>query len=279
MKFLAFDTSTETLSIAVQHGDRVYSVRGPGGARASASLIPDSMALLAQAGLTLAELDVIAFGQGPGAFTGLRGACAVAQGLAFGAGKPVLPVGSLMAVAEAARQQTGATRVLAVLDARMNEVYSAACEYVQAESPDTAKNLPYWREVQPLQVGAAAALHWPADAASHANVNAPMNAPVSGHVSPAWTVAGNAFEPYGAQMPAALQLADRAAGGQAQAHVQAIPDAEHMLRLLPALLAQGLAVSPELAMPVYVRDKVADTTAERAALAAAKLARQAAGGA
>jgi tRNA threonylcarbamoyladenosine biosynthesis protein TsaB len=275
MKFLAFDTSTETLSIAVQHGDRVYSVRGPGGARASASLIPDSMALLAQAGLTLAELDVIAFGQGPGAFTGLRGACAVAQGLAFGAGKPVLPVGSLMAVAEAARQQTGATRVLAVLDARMNEVYSAAYEYVQAESADTAKNLSYWREVQPLQVGTAAALHWPADEASHAKVNAP----VSGHVSPAWTVAGNAFEQYGSQMPAALQLTDQATGGQAQAHVQAIPDAEHMLRLLPGLLAQGLAVSPELAMPVYVRDKVADTTAERAALAAAKLARQAAGGA
>ena len=255
MKFLAFDTSTETLSIAVQHGDQVLGVRGPGGARASASLIPDSMALLARAGLALAELDVIAFGQGPGAFTGLRGACAVAQGLAFGAGKRVLPVGSLMAVAEAARQQTGATRVLAVMDARMNEVYSAAYEYILAASPDTPS---HWREVQPLQVGAAANLQWPADEAGRA------------HPGAAWAVAGNAFETYGAQMPQAVQQA---------AQVHAIPEAEHMLRLIPALLAQGLAVSPELAMPVYVRNKVADTTAERAAMAAAKLASQNPGGA
>ena len=251
MKFLAFDTSTETLSIAVQHGDQVHCVRGPGGARASACLIPDSMALLAQAGLTLADLDVIAFGQGPGAFTGLRGACAVAQGLAYGAGKAVLPMGSLMAVAEAARQQTGATRVLAVLDARMNEVYSAAYEYILAAGPDTPA---HWREVQALQVGAAADLHWPTDEAANA------------HPGTAWTVAGNAFAHYGDQMPPALQQA---------AQVTAIPDAEHMLRLVPALLAQGLAVPPEQAMPVYVRDKVADTTAERAVIAAAKLALQA----
>ena len=86
MKFLAFDTSTETLSIAVQHGDQVHCVRGPGGARASACLIPDSMALLAQAGLTLADLDVIAFGQGPGAFTGLRGALGSGGGSGTGSG-------------------------------------------------------------------------------------------------------------------------------------------------------------------------------------------------
>ncbi len=246
MKYLAFDTSTETLSIAVQHGERVRSVRGAGGPRASDRLIPDILALLAEVDLRLADLDVVAFGQGPGAFTGLRGACAVAQGLAFGANKRVLPIGSLLAVAEAARTQTGATRVLAVLDARMNEVYSAAYTYIQAENGDTA----HWREVQALRVGAAATLAWP-------------------HSESAWTVAGNAFAAYGEHMPAAVQHAPQ---------VIAIPDAECMLGLIPGLLAQDLAVPAEQAMPVYVRDKVADTTAERAVIAAAKLAHQAATG-
>lgn len=241
MKYLAFDTSTETMSIAVQHNDRVRCERSPGGAQASDHLIPTILRLLAEADLRLADLDVIAFGQGPGAFTGLRGACAVAQGLAFGSAKPVLPIGSLLAVAEAARVQQGATRVLAVLDARMNEVYSAAYEFVAGR----------WHNVQTLRVGAAEALqvpeHWLAEADSAA-----------------WVVAGNAFTGYGERMPAAVQAAPQ---------LQHIPDAEAMLSVVPDLLAQGLAVPPEQAMPVYVRDKVADTTAERAAIAAAKLAK------
>ncbi|ARU03468.1 tRNA (adenosine(37)-N6)-threonylcarbamoyltransferase complex dimerization subunit type 1 TsaB [Comamonas serinivorans] len=244
MNHLVFDTSTEVMSVAVRHGERVRAWRGAGGAQASDRLIPCVLELLDELGLRLADLDVIAFGQGPGAFTGLRGACAVAQGLAFGAGKPVLPIGSLLAVAEAARQQTGATQVLAVLDARMNEVYSAVYEYQPSETPGTAGT---WQEVSPVRVGPAGALAWP------------VNAAVSD-----WTVVGNAFAGYADQMPAPVQAAAR---------VTAVPDAECMLALIPGLLAQGLAVPADQAMPVYVRDKVADTTAERAALAAAKLAR------
>lgn len=240
MKYLAFDTSTETLSIAVQHGERRRCTRGAGGAQASDRLIPGILSLLAELDLRLADLDVLAFGQGPGAFTGLRGACAVAQGLAFGADKPVLPIGSLMAVAESARQQTGATRVLALLDARMNEVYSAVYEYTSTENTNT----PFWVEVQPLRVSSAGALLAPE--------------------GEGWTLAGNAFEAYGDQLPPALQALPRAV---------ATPDAEAMLALIPGLLAQNLAVPAEQAMPVYVRDKVADTTAERAAIAAAKLAK------
>ena len=103
-KFLAFDTSTEQMTVAVTDGVRVRQHSGPGGAQASLTLIPAILALLAESGLALSELDAIAFGRGPGSFTGLRTACAVAQGLAFGAnggaGIPVLPIDTLMAVAE-----------------------------------------------------------------------------------------------------------------------------------------------------------------------------------
>ena len=130
MNVLAFDTSTEALSIAVGRWQggvlRLWEHAGPGGAQASATLVPQAMALLGQAGIALRGLDAIAFGAGPGSFTGLRTACAVAQGLAFGAGVPVLPVDTLLAVAEEARHQHGCTQVLATLDARMDEVYVAA---------------------------------------------------------------------------------------------------------------------------------------------------------
>ena len=130
---LAFDTSTEQLSIGVQHGAHTDVRTLAGGAQASATLIPTAMAMLAQAGLTLRQLDAIVFGRGPGSFTGLRTACAVAQGLAFGADVPVLPVDTLLAVAEEARAQAGVAEapltVLAVLDARMAEVYSAVYDW------------------------------------------------------------------------------------------------------------------------------------------------------
>ena len=104
MNLLAFDTSTDTVSIAVQAGDAVWQHTGPGGSQASATLIPAIRSLLAQAGMSFSTLDAIVFGRGPGSFTGLRTACAVAQGLAFGArggaGVPVLPVDTLLAVAD-----------------------------------------------------------------------------------------------------------------------------------------------------------------------------------
>ena len=136
MNLLAFDTSTDVISIAVARGDQLWTHTGPGGSQASASLIPAIRNCMAQAGLGFADLDAIVFGRGPGSFTGLRTACAVAQGLAFGAqsatrpgGVPVLPVDTLLAVAEDARHQHGVHQVVAVLDARMDEVYTAPFEY------------------------------------------------------------------------------------------------------------------------------------------------------
>jgi len=233
MNLLAFDTSTDQLSIAVcrRGSAQVWTYTGPGGAQASPRLIPEILALLAQAGLRLQQLDAIAFGAGPGSFTGLRSACAVAQGLGYGAGVPLLAVDTLLAVAEQARSAqadpAAPLQVLAVLDARMDEVYSTRC---------------VWQDG-----------HWqrPADW----NVGKPETLTLE----PGWLLAGNAFAAYGPRLPQGL-------------HAEALPTASALLRLAPALLAAGLAVPAAQALPRYIRDNVAQTTAERAALKAAAVA-------
>lgn len=127
MKVLAIDCSTERLSLGLSNGSQRWQHDGEGGSKASATLIPAIMALLAKAQLQLSALDAIAFGRGPGSFTGLRTACAVAQGLALGAHLPVLPIDSLALLAQTARALS--PRVLSVLDARMGQVYVAAYEH------------------------------------------------------------------------------------------------------------------------------------------------------
>src|SRR3989441_9854458 len=122
---LAFDTSTEVMSVALLRAGSLSVREGEGGAQASMRLIPEALRLLSDAGCALRDVDAIAFGRGPGAFTGLRTACSVAQGLAFGAGKPVLPVDSLLAVAEDARSSVAPHSVWVAMDARMNEIYAA----------------------------------------------------------------------------------------------------------------------------------------------------------
>jgi tRNA threonylcarbamoyladenosine biosynthesis protein TsaB len=223
-RLLAFDTSTEVLSIAVRHGDRLLEHTGSGGAASSATLIPLILRMLADAGLSLAALDAIAFGRGPGSFTGLRTACAVAQGLGFGAGVPLLPIDTLQAVAEDAHHRFGAARVVAVLDARMDQVYTARYDFSR-----------------------------PLAEAGEAELLAPEQV-----VVPAgWSLAGNAFNAYGERLPTAAVRHD------------ALPTAAALLRLAPELLAAGRTVAPAEAWPLYVRDKVAQTTEERAAIKAA----------
>lgn len=234
MNLLAFDTSTEHLSVAVQCADgRQLAHQGEGGAQSSATLIPTLQHMLAQAGLALGQLDAIVFGRGPGSFTGLRTACAVAQGLAYGAHVPVLPVDTLLAVAEDARGRGGATQVIALLDARMNEVYSAACAWTAANG---------WAVHGELTVCAPESLALPT----------PPLAQPEGE----WVLAGNAFAAYGDRLPASLARLRR---------VEALPTAEALLALAPRLLAAGRAVPAAEALPLYVRDKVALTTAERLA--------------
>ena len=123
-RLLAIDTSTDRLVIALDTDGKLRTLDEEGGGRASARVLPAVLDLLDRAGLRAAGLDAVAFGRGPGAFTGLRTACAVAQGLAWGAGRPVLPLDSLLVVAEDARAQLGLARadeLWVAMDARMDE--------------------------------------------------------------------------------------------------------------------------------------------------------------
>ena len=131
---LAFDTATERMSVALAVGAAVSVHEAAGGALASATLLPAILELLARAGLKVHDLDAIAFGRGPGAFTGLRTACSVAQGLALGVAKPVLPIDTLLAVAEDARAGAGAARLQmwVAMDARMGEIYAAQYAFANA---------------------------------------------------------------------------------------------------------------------------------------------------
>ena len=231
MKFLAFDTSTEVLSLGVDCDGVQHLHTGSGGAQASFGLIAGAQLLLQQAALPLEALDAIVFGAGPGSFTGLRTACSVAQGLALGAQRPVLPVNSLLAVAEDARAQAQAQpqapalEVLALLDARMDEVYAAWFGWHDGQ----------WQQRGEIQLCKPEALQ------------------IDDRVQ---LLAGNVFTVYPGRVEQAL-------GDRLRPCVAALPSAQALLRLAPALLQQGAALPPEGALPLYVRDKVAKTTAER----------------
>jgi tRNA threonylcarbamoyladenosine biosynthesis protein TsaB len=126
---LAIETSTGLASAALLHEGRSNELETPGVQTHSVSILPMVQRLLADAGISLAQCDAIAFGCGPGSFTGVRTACGVAQGLAFGADLPLLPIVTLEAMAEACRDASGAIDVLTLLDARMGEVYWAQYHY------------------------------------------------------------------------------------------------------------------------------------------------------
>jgi tRNA threonylcarbamoyladenosine biosynthesis protein TsaB len=126
---LAIETSTELASAALMQGERILSRESSGVQTHSQTILPMVQSLLAEAGISLTQCDAIAFGAGPGSFTGVRTACGIVQGLAFGAALPVISIVTLQAMAEACREETGATDVLAVLDARMGEVYWAQYRY------------------------------------------------------------------------------------------------------------------------------------------------------
>ena len=232
MNWLAFDTSTDTLSVAVARAGRLWLHDSPGGAHASTDGLPTVLRLMQEAQLHWPDLTAIVMGRGPGAFTGLRTACSMAQGLAWGAGLKVLPIDTLLAVAETAwyahPEQAGRERVLVVMDARMSQVYVGAYE---KKSADT------WHCVAP-----------PALCSPH-EVRAPDA--WLGHV---YGIAGNAHAVYAAQWPNALSTVPV---------WHALPSAQALVRLAAQAWAQGQAVAPEDALPLYVRDKVAQTTEER----------------
>jgi tRNA threonylcarbamoyladenosine biosynthesis protein TsaB len=226
---LALDCATERLAVAVVAGARQWCAVEEGGPRASQRALPLAFELLAQAGLRASDLDAIAFGRGPGAFTGLRTACAVAQGLAFGLGRPVLAIDSLALVAEDAFAQHAAAGdgLWVAMDARMDEVY-AACYRQEAG---------IW---MPLRAPALWTL--PALAAAWRD-------------SPPACIAGSALAAFGSRLPVG--------GALAIGHAQDCAAA--LARLARAAWARGEGVDAALALPMYLRDKVALTTAEREA--------------
>jgi tRNA threonylcarbamoyladenosine biosynthesis protein TsaB len=232
---LALDTATEQIAVGLHTGVSMHTTVASGGSAASTGLLPQLQGLLSLAGLSWADVKAIAFGQGPGAFTGLRTACSVAQGLAWGLGCRLYPIDSLLVVAEDARWQLNPSlqqiEVTVLMDARMDEIYAASYRWLQGT----------WQVV-----------HAPA-LCSLALIQARCS-------QEAWSVlAGSALAAFGDRLvwPAATlrfaQEQDRAAA---------------LLRLAVAAVASGEGLLPAEALPLYLRDKVAHTTAERALIKA-----------
>jgi len=222
MQILALETSTELGSCALWRDGEVFERTCPLGRSHSETLLPLVRELLAEAGLKVGQLDAIAFGVGPGAFTGLRVACGAAQGLAVAANLPLLPVTSLETMAALA----GAERVLALLDARMGEVYSGAYRLIDGT---------YVLQGE-IRVAAPDLVSLPDESG--------------------WLACGNAVTAY-----PALAARLGAAGIAVQAGI--LPTAAALARLAAPRALRGAGIDAALAAPLYIRDKVAKTVAER----------------
>lgn len=210
---LAIETSTEIASVALLHDGKLWHQAASGVQNHSLSVLPMVQTLLQQAHLGLSDCSAIAFGAGPGSFTGVRTACGLAQGLAFGANLAVLPVNTLLALAHACREQTSSRTIVPILDARMGEVYWARYHFDQSWHEQHAPTLS-----RPMEFDTADAV-----------------------------ICGNG---------AALR-------GITLNHHPLVPDAVSIAQLGALALAAGLGLDAALAQPFYLRNKVAQTTAER----------------
>ena len=228
LRLLAMETATEACSVALLLGHEVQERFEIAPRRHAALLLPFADALLADAGVTLQQLDAIAFGRGPGSFTGLRIAAGMAQGMAFGAGLPVVPVSTLAALAQGTVQAHGVQRVLAVLDARMQEVY--------------------WGAYRCSAGGLV-------EAVGEERLSAPERValPAGGR----WSGAGSGWASY-------AQLLGSGCGiGTADIHAGQQPHAGDVARLAAAAFERTGGVPAQEAIPVYLRDRVADKPAVR----------------
>ncbi len=231
-KLLALETSTERLSLAILLGERMFVREVDAGQRHSELALPLMHELLAEAAISLAEIDAFAFGQGPGSFTGVRIACGLTQGLALGADKRVIPVHTQMALAE----QCGTGKIVVALDARMGELYFAAYERVEAAAD--------WSErIAPALVRPDALPALEGDA---------------------WRGIGSGFD----EPALAARLANCYGSQISNATHNALPSARDVAAIAARqLVRRGMesTLAPEHAAPLYLRNKVAMTIAERAA--------------
>jgi tRNA threonylcarbamoyladenosine biosynthesis protein TsaB len=228
MKILALETSTEYCSVALWQDGIILARNELVGQKHSERLMPMLYDLLSEAGVRLLQCDGIAFGSGPGSFTGVRIACGVAQGLALGAGLPVFGITTLLALAEG----VGHRRVIAALDARMGEIYCAAYE----------KQDEGWKTVcEPV-------------------LCKPEEAPVVKDCG--WFGAGSGFAAH------REVLQGRYAKNMTGMDADAVPQAADIATLGSLQFARGLGMDAACAQPFYLRDKVALKTAERELIAA-----------
>lgn len=218
---LAIETTTELASAALFVEDQMFVRELSGVQTHSQGILPAVQSLLAEAGRTLSDCDAIAFGCGPGAFTGIRTACGVVQGLAYGAGLQVVPVVSLQSMALAAAEQHAMTDFVCILDARMNEVYWAHYRFSGGDCVEISP--PVLSRLDEVVVST------PSDKVQ--------------------IVLGN-----GLALPEQLH---------GYAHCQCMPHAIHVAKIGLHGLQTGLVVPPEDAQPLYLRNKIALTTAER----------------
>jgi tRNA threonylcarbamoyladenosine biosynthesis protein TsaB len=225
MNLLAIETSTESCSAALLADGRLLARSEIAPRRHAELLLSMCDELLAEAGLRRRDLDVLAVGRGPGAFTGVRLAISAAQGIALALDIPVIPVSSLAALALQA-PDNGAD-VLAVIDARMGEIYAGSFRHanggIEASGDET--------------VGLAASLQLPA--------------------VPAWNVIGSGWASYPEAIAALLPAPPRWAEGDRY------PQAADIARIAAPIAAAGGGVAADEALPVYLRDKVALTIAEQ----------------
>jgi tRNA threonylcarbamoyladenosine biosynthesis protein TsaB len=227
LKILALDTSTEYCSVALLHDAEILNQEVLAEQRHSELILPMVRRTLDEAGLTLRQLDGIAFGSGPGSFTGLRIACGVTQGLALGADLPVIGVCTLEALVQDAGEKAMIAGVIAALDARMGEIYHAA--YKRTEDG--------WLPV------------------SEPALCLPQKAPmVSGSN---WTGCGSGFDMYGEI------LRSRYDGFIGHVISGLRPNAHAILQLAAAEFRKGLGIDPANAGPLYIRNKVALKEKER----------------
>ena len=242
MRILALDTATESCSAALLLDDRVLTrERLPGRAHAEV-ILPMADELLAQGGVSLKALTAIAFGRGPGAFTGVRLAASIAQGLAYGAGLPVVPISDLQALAQRALESDVAiSRVLACADARMREVYWGCFERTAAGLAGA---------VTDEHVGKPSEVSLPAGWIPNANAQASSRRAAAGSPPPLGEVcgAGSGFAVY-PELRAAL-------GGLNRVLDDLLPRASEIARLAAAEVGAGRVFPPEQALPVYLRDRV-----------------------
>jgi tRNA threonylcarbamoyladenosine biosynthesis protein TsaB len=227
MNLLAIETATECCSVALIHGDELIARSELAPRRHTDLVLPMADALLAEAGIGRHALDAIAVGRGPGSFTGVRLAVSLAQGMALALDLPVITISSLAALALEAPEEEG-TAILAVIDARMGEIYAAS--YRRNED------------------GGLIAL----DAERMATADT-LQLPEAG----TWQVVGSGWATY------AAVLSQRLTGTLHSADGMRYPQAAHVAELAIAEFKAGRGQVPEAALPVYLRDKVALTLAEQ----------------